>query len=115
MPYRVIVEGELNPGLSFLCDTAGICSASHFQNSTLNEVVGSTQQTPDTFPEPSLDRTIINTFGAYPPCHQPNPEQATIRNPRDHNKLEHFFGNIANIISYDEDGKWNLKQVVEAN
>ena len=43
---------------------------------TLPARVGSAPQTPDTFPEPSPDRTIICACGACPPCPQPNPEHA---------------------------------------
>ncbi|WP_254528625.1 MULTISPECIES: hypothetical protein [unclassified Sphingobacterium] len=49
---------------------------------------GSAPQSPDTYPEPSPDRTINDAFGACPPCPQPFPEHAIIRIPSGHNALE---------------------------
>ena len=42
---------------------------------------GSAPQTPNTFPEPSPDRTKIDPCGACPPYPEPNPEHAIIRIP----------------------------------
>ena len=53
--------------------------------------VGSAPQSPDTYPEPSPDRTINDAFGACPPCPQPFPEHAIIRIPSGHKKSLTFL------------------------
>jgi len=47
---------------------------------------GSARQTPNTYPEPSPDRTKIDPCGACPPYPEPNLEHATIRIPSGHKK-----------------------------
>lgn len=51
---------------------------------------GSAPQSPNTYPEPSPDRTIMNACGACPPCPQPFPEHAIIRIPAGTKKTSHF-------------------------